>query len=348
MMLKTFEAYRGRSVLITGGLGFIGSNLARRFVEMGDVEVVVVDALLPDQGGNPHNVSDVKNRLRIHVEDMGHDWVINHLVGGVDYIFNLAGNVSHLDSMQRPHRDLELNCTAQLTLLEACRNFNPHVKIVYTSTRQVYGKPLYLPLDEQHRVAPLDVNGIHKLAAEHYHLLYNRVYGTRAVCLRLTNTYGPGQLLRHNRQGFIGWFIRQAIDGGVIELYGEGRQRRDLNYVDDVVDALLLAGASEAGEGEIFNLGGGEPVSLADLAAELISLTGRGSARSVPFPVERQLIDIGNSYSSYGKIETALGWRPSTPLRVGLSRTVDFYRKHRERYWSQDADAFSRTSTTAS
>ena len=334
-------------MLITGGLGFIGSNLARKFVEMGDVEVMLLDALLPDQGGNLYNVRDVKDDLTVHVEDMGDDWVINHLVGGVDYIFNLAGNISHLDSMQHPHRDLELNCTAQLTLLEACRNFNPHVKIVFTSTRQVYGKPLYLPLDEEHRVSPLDINGINKLAAENYHLLYNRVYGTRTVCLRLTNTYGPRQLLRHNRQGFIGWFIRQAIDGGVIELYGEGRQRRDMNYVDDVVEALMLAGASETAEGEVYNLGGGDPTSLSDLAQALIALTGRGTARCVPFPVERQLIDIGNSYSSFRKIETALGWRPRTSLREGLARTVEFYQQNHAHYWSQDADTVSRPSTAA-
>jgi UDP-glucose 4-epimerase len=338
-----FGEYKGRSALITGGLGFIGSNLARRLVEIG-VEVAVLDALMPEQGGNRYNLRDLLGRVQIHTADMRDPKVVNHLVGGVDYIFNLAGSVSHLESMQQPLRDLELNCAAHVTLLEACRNFNPHVKIVFTSTRQVYGKPVYLPLDEQHRVAPHDVNGINKLAAEHYHLLYQRVYGTRTVCLRLTNTYGPRQLIHHNRQGFIAWFIRQVVEGGVIELYGEGRQRRDMNYVDDVVEALLLAGASEAAEGEVFNLGGGEPTSLADIAAELIRLTGRGTARSVPFPPERQQIDIGNSYSSYGKIEAALGWRPRTPLREGLERTVEFYRRHGARYWSQDADTLSRSS----
>lgn len=342
---KSFNEYKGRSVLITGGLGFIGSNLARRLVEIGGVTVTVVDALLPDQGGNLFNIHDVKDRVAVHVADIGDDTVINHLVGGVDYIFNLAGNHSHLESMLYPQRDLELNCAAQLTLLEACRNFNPHVKIVFTSTRQVYGKPVYLPVDEQHRIAPPDINGIHKLAAENYHLLYNRVYGTRAVCLRLTNTYGPRQLLRHNRQSFVAWFVRQAIDGGVIELFGDGKQRRDLVYVDDAVEALLLAGASEAAEGEIFNLGGAEPVSLSELAFELISLTGCGSVRSVPFPPERQLIDIGNCYSSYRKIETALGWRPTTPRQTGLRRTIEFYQRNRAHYWSSNADTLSRFNT---
>ena len=343
---STFGEYKGRSALITGGLGFIGSNLARRLVEIG-VEVSVLDALMPEQGGNPHNLRDLLGRVEIHTADMRDQRVVNHLVGGVDYIFNLAGSVSHLESMQQPLRDLELNCAAHVTLLEACRNFNPHVKVVFTSTRQVYGKPVYLPLDEQHRVAPLDVNGINKLAAEHYHLLYQRVYGTRTVCLRLTNTYGPRQLIHHNRQGFIAWFIRQAIEGGVIELYGEGRQRRDMNYVDDVVEALLLAGASEAAEGEVYNLGGDEPVSLAELADELISITGRGSVRAVPFPPERQLIDVGNTHSSYAKIEAALGWRPRTPLREGLRRTVEFYERHRAHYLKPNAGQLSRSQKSA-
>lgn len=342
---KSFNEYKGRSVLITGGLGFIGSNLARRLVEIGGVTVTIVDALLPDQGGNLFNLDGIKDRVAIHIADIGVDSAINHLVGGVDYIFNLAGNHSHLESMLHPQRDLELNCAAQLTLLEACRNFNPHVKIVFTSTRQVYGKPIYLPVDEQHRVAPPDINGIHKLAAENYHQLYHQIYGMRSVCLRLTNTYGPRQLLHHSRQSFIGWFIRQAIDGGRIELFGDGKQRRDLVYVDDVVEALLLAGASEAAEGEIFNLGGAKPVSLAELADELISITGCGSVVSVPFPPERQLIDIGNCYSSYRKIETALGWRPVTPLRAGLVRTIEFYRRNQAHYWTSNADTVSRFST---
>ena len=341
MLSKTLSAYKGRSVLITGGLGFIGSNLARNLVEMGDVEVIVLDALMPDQGGNSYNIQDVKAHVNLHEGDMGDDCV--PIIWSAAWTTSSTSRATSAISIRcsHPHRDLELNCTAQLTLLEACRNFNPHVKIVFTSTRQVYGKPLYLPLDEEHRVAPLDVNGINKLAAEHYHLLYNRVYGTRTVCLRLTNTYGPRQLLRHNRQGFIGWFVRQAIEGGVIELYGEGRQRRDMNYVDDVVEALLLAGASETAEGEVLNLGGEEATSLADLAQELVSLTGRGTVRCVPFPAERQLIDIGNSFSSYRKIEAALGWSPRTPLREGLARTIEFYEQHRAHYWSRDVDALA-------
>jgi UDP-glucose 4-epimerase len=328
------EKYKGRSVLITGGLGFIGSNLARRLAEAGGVDVTVVDSMAEGQGGNLYNLEGVRDRVKLHVADLGDSWVTNHLVGGIDYIFNLAGSVSHIESMTTPHRDLQLNCAIHLTLLEACRLFNPHTKIIFTSTRQVYGKPAYLPIDEQHRVQPMDINGIHKHAAEMYHLLYQRAYGLPAVILRLTNCYGPRQQLRHDRQGFIAWFIRQAMDGKTIELFGEGRQSRDLNYVDDVVDALLLAGLSEEAEGEIFNLGHHEVVSLREIANQLIGLTGCGVTVGVPFPPERQLTDVGNCNCSYQKIERVLGWRPQVNLREGLRRTIEFYDVNREHYWS--------------
>jgi len=296
---------------------------------------------VPGQGGNLYNIEPFESKVRVQLDDMGESSTVNHLVGGVDYIFNLAGSVSHVESMSAPHRDLELNCAAQLTLLEACRMFNPQAKIVFTSTRQVYGKPVYLPVDENHRLQPQDINGIHKLAAESYHSLYHRVYGLRSTCLRLTNTYGPRQRLQHDRQGFISVFIRQAIDGEMIELFGDGKQRRALNYVDDVVDALLLAGLSEAAEGEVFNLGTDEPTSVAEVAAELIHLTGHGSVHGVPFPPDRQLIEIGNCYCSYRKIEDALGWRPRVKLRDGLARTIEFYQQHRANYWGKHAGSIS-------
>ena len=342
-MIDLRSIYKGCSVLITGGAGFIGSNLARSLVALGDVKVSIVDSFIPGQGSSLFNLHGIEDHIELHKVDLRDARALNHLVSGVDYVFNLAGNVSHLESMLNPQLDLELNCAAHVTLLEACRHYNPHVKIVFTSTRQVYGKPLYLPVDEQHRLAPLDVNGINKLAAEHYHLLYHRIYGTRAVCLRLTNTYGPRQLLRHDRQGFIPWFIRGAMEGKVLELFGDGKQRRDLNYVDDVVEALLLTGASEATDGEIYNLGAPDPVSIAELAEELISLTGRGRIRAVPFPAERQLIDIGNFYSNYSKIERVIGWRPRTSLRMGLALTLEYYMRYGEHYLESDAHFLSRS-----
>lgn len=323
--------YDGLTVLITGGAGFIGSNLAHHLVRLG-AEVQIIDALLSNQGANPFNLHGITDRVKFVQADIGDECVINRLVGGVDIIFNLAGHISHLDSLLYPQRDLQLNCAAQITLLEACRSYNPQVKIVFTSTRQVYGRPQCLPVSETHRVAPLDINGVNKLAAEHYHLLYQRLYGMRAVCLRLSNTYGPRQLLAHERQGFIGWFVRQALTGGVIELYGDGRQCRDLNFVDDVVEALLLAGGSEKADGEIFNLGGTQPVSIREIATELIALAGGGSIRHIPFPADQHLIEIGNCYLSSEKIESMLGWRPRTAWRDGLVRTLEFYRAHLAKY----------------
>ncbi len=339
------EKYRGRSVLITGGLGFIGSNLAHRLAKIEDIEITIIDSLSELQGGNLHNIEGIKDRVKLHIADVGDSWVINHLVGGIDYIFNLAGSVSHIDSMTMPHNDLQHNCSIHLTLLEACRLFNPHTKIVFTSTRQVYGKPAYLPIDELHRVQPMDINGINKYAAEMYHQLYQRVYGLRTVNLRLTNTYGPRQQLFHNRQGFIAWFIRQAMDGDTIELFGDGKQRRDLTHVDDVVDALLLAGVSEEAEGETFNLGHHQTASLAEIANELIEITQQGAVVGVSFPPERQLTDIGNCFCNYKKIEQILGWRPQIEYREGLKSTIEFYEQNREQYWSLDENSVSRSYT---
>lgn len=341
-MNTTPEKYKGRSVLITGGLGFIGSNLAHCLADVDDVEITIIDSLSKDQGGNLHNIETIKDRVNLHLADMHDSEVITHLVAGVDYIFNLAGSVSHIDSMKLPLNDLHYNCAAHLSLLEACRMFNPHVKVVFTSTRQVYGKPTYLPVDENHRVQPMDINGINKYAAEMYHLLYQRAYGLRTSILRLTNTYGARQQLNHDRQGFISWFIRLAMEDKTIELFGDGKQHRDLNYVDDVVEAMLLAGLSEKAEGEIFNLGHSENFSLAEIAAELITLTGRGEVRGVAFPPERQLTDIGNCYCSYEKIEKVLGWQPKVPLKEGLAKTIEFYQQNQEHYWSANEHNVSR------
>ncbi|MHB0871261.1 MAG: NAD-dependent epimerase/dehydratase family protein [Chloroflexota bacterium] len=324
--------YRGRSVLITGGLGFLGSNLAHRLVDLG-AEVLLVDSLVPDYGGNLFNVADIQDRLRVNVADVRDENSMDYLVRWQEVIFNLAGQVSHIDSMRDPFTDLEINCRAQLSILEACRKFNPEVKLVYASTRQIYGKPLQLPVDEMHPKRPTDVNGINKMAGEWYHILYNNVYGIRATSLRLTNSYGPRQLIKHNRQGFIPWFIRQVIEGEEISLFGDGSQLRDFSYVDDVVEAFLMAGASPRVDGEFYNLGGVGPVSLKEFVETLIEVAGQGSYRLVPFPPEKRSIDIGSVYSDYSKIREALGWEPRTSIREGLRRTVEYYREFREHYW---------------
>jgi len=329
--MNVAERFAGSQVLVTGGLGFIGSNLARRLVGAG-ADVTVMDAMIPDYGGNPFNVHDIRDRLTVNISDVRDRAAMDHLIQGKDYLFNLAGQVSHLDSMRDPFTDLDINCRSQLSILESCRHRNPGVKVVFAGSRQQYGRPQYLPVDEQHPLHPVDVNGINKLAGEWYHILYSRTYGVRAASLRLTNTYGPGQLVKHSRQGFIAWFLRQALEGGDIELFGDGTQLRDLTFVEDVVDAFLLAASSERADGQAYNLAGETPISLGDLARLLVEITGQGAVRHVPFPPERQLIDIGSYYGSAAKIGAELGWRPRTPLREGLERTIRYYRDHLRHY----------------
>jgi UDP-glucose 4-epimerase len=235
------EFYGGRRIMITGGLGFIGSNLAHRLVAL-NARVLLVDALIPDYGGNLFNVAGIEDRVRVNIADVRQASTMNYLVRDRDVVFNLAGQVSHIDSMRDPHTDLEINCRSQLTLLEACRRNNPAIKVVFAGTRQVYGRPTTLPVTEQHLVRPTDINGINKAAGEYYHLVYNNVFDIRACSLRLTNVYGPRQLIRHNRQGFIGWFIRQAIEDAEIQVFGDGSQLRDFVYVDDAAEAFLRGG----------------------------------------------------------------------------------------------------------
>jgi UDP-glucose 4-epimerase len=325
------EFYRGRKVLITGGLGFIGSNLAHRLVAL-DADVLLLDSLIPDYGGNLFNIEGIEDRVRVNVADVRQKSSMNYLVRGREVIFNLAGQVSHIDSMRDPFEDLEINCLAQLTILEACRHNNPGVKVVYAGTRQVYGRPSTLPVDEQHLVRPTDVNGINKAAGEYYHLVYNNVFGIRACSLRLTNVYGPRQLIRHNRQGFIGWFIRLAIEGRPIQIYGDGAQLRDFVHVDDAADAFLRAGASDACNGRVFNVGGSRPVSHRELAALLVRLAGSGSVEYIDWPAEKKAIDIGDFYADSSKMRRITGWQPTVPLEDGLAATIAFYRAHFDRY----------------
>lgn len=330
--MEHLKNYTDKTILITGGLGFIGANLARRLVDLG-ARVTLVDSLIPDYGGNRYNIHGYEDRLTVNIADVRDPYSMRALVQGQDILFNLAGQVSHMDSMHDPFSDLEINTRSQLSILEACRHENPDIRIVYAGTRQQYGKPAYLPLDEEHRQRPTDVNGVNKLAGESYHLVYHNAYGLRTTSLRLTNTYGPRQLLAHNRQGFIAWFVRLAVEGKEIQLYGDGQQRRDLTYVDDVVDAFLRAGASDAVHGKVYNLGGIRPITLLELTHLIIEIAGSGSVRLVPWPEERKKIDIGDVYSSYARFEAEVGWRPTTPLEDGLARMIDYVKQHRTKYW---------------
>jgi UDP-glucose 4-epimerase len=319
------DFYRGRPVMITGGLGFIGSNLAHRLVALG-ADVLIVDSLIPDYGGNRFNLAGIGSQVTIDTTDVRDAEAMNRLVAGRDVIFNLAGQVSHIDSMRDPQTDLDINCRSQLTMLEACRRHNPSTKVVYAGTRQIYGKPDRLPVDEAHLVRPTDINGINKAAGEQYHLVYNNVFGVRACSLRLTNVYGPRQLIRHNRQGFIGWFIRQAVEGGEIQIYGDGSQLRDFVYVDDVVDAFLRAGATDVVNGQVFNVGSPDPISHRDLVTMLLAEAGRGSVTFIAWPEDKRRIDIGSFYSDSSRFRAATGWSPAVSLRDGLRRTLDYYR----------------------
>ena len=325
-------SYEGQSVLITGGLGFIGSTLARRLVELG-ARVTLVDSLIPEYGGNRANIAGIEDRVTVNISDVRDEHSLPSLIRGQDLVFNLAGQTSHVDSLHDPYTDLEINCRAQLSILETVRHENPEAKVIFASTRQLYGRPRYLPVDEQHPLAPVDPNGVNKAAGESYHLVYGEIYGLRCSVLRLTNTYGPRMRVKDDRQTFLGTWLRLAVEGEELLVFGDGTQQRDFTYVDDAVEAFLLAGASAESDGEVFNVGGEPPVSLGELAELLVELAGAGSWRLVPFPAERRTIDIGDYFADDAKIRSRLGWEPRVGLREGLERSLAYYRDHGADYW---------------
>ena len=326
------DIFTDSDVLVTGGLGFIGSALARRLVALG-AKVTLVDSLIPEYGGNLFNIHDIRDRVTVDLTDVRDAAAMSSLIKKRQFLFNLAGQTSHLDSMTDPMTDLNINAAAQLHILEACRLHNRDLKIVFASTRQVYGRPEYLPVDEKHPIDPVDVNGINKLAGEWYHLLYNNVYQIRACALRLTNTYGPGMRVKDARQTFLGIWIRRLIEGKPIQIFGDGKQRRDFNFVSDVVEALLGAAATREADGQVFNLGHHEPISLQELASSLVEINGNGNYELVPFPDDRKAIDIGDYYADFRKIEKVLGWSPHVTLEDGLKQTLEFYRANQGHYW---------------
>ncbi|MBI5487506.1 MAG: NAD-dependent epimerase/dehydratase family protein [Deltaproteobacteria bacterium] len=323
--------YAGASVLITGGLGFIGSNLAHRLVALG-ARVTLLDSMRPECGGNEHNVAGIREQVVVELGDVRDSERVSRLVRGMDVVFNLAGTASHTDSMADPYTDLDINCRGQIGVLEACRTHNPGVRVVFTGTRGQYGRAERLPVDERQPLVPADANGINKTAGEQYHLLYHRYYGLRTTSLRLSNTYGPRHQMKHARQGVICWFVRQVLDGRPIRVYGDGKQVRDTNYVDDVVEALCRAGASAEADGEVFNLGGA-PVGLVDLAQAIIRLAGRGSFELCEYPAASRGVEVGDYVADTTKIEQRLGWKAAVSLDEGLRRTIEFYGKEKAHYW---------------
>jgi nucleoside-diphosphate-sugar epimerase len=322
--------YRGRKVLITGGLGFLGSNLAIRLVSYG-ADVTLMDSLIPQGGGSHQNIAAIRDEVAVKTSDMRDAPSLEMLVQGKEFIFNLAAHVSHADSMREPQLDLACNCVATLNLVEACRKFAPDAKLAFTSTRQVYGRPQSLPVSEDHPAVPIDINGIHKLAAEYYHLLYDGAYGVRSTVLRLTNTYGPRQRINDDRQGVAAVFLRQALLGKTIDLFGGGHQRRDFNYVEDVVDALLLAASNSRCYGKVLNLGAPNAHSLLEFTT-ILREQCQFAVRCVPFPDDHKIIDIGDYYGDFSAFRDAAGWKPKTSLAEGLRMTVAFYREQGNAY----------------
>lgn len=323
-------SFKDKQVLITGGAGFIGSNLAIKLAAEG-AQVTILDSMLPEYGGNLFNLHSIKDKVTVNFSDMRDSSSLSYLVKNKEYIFNLAGQVSHQDSMSNPLLDLDINVKAQLSLLEACRYNAPNAIVVYASTRQFYGSPEYLPVDERHPLNPPDINGINKLAGEHYHRLYSKVYGLKTISLRLTNTYGPRQLIKNARQGFIGWFANRAILGETIKLFGTGEQIRDFTYVDDVIEGFCIAALTPQCYGRYYNLGG-ERATLRKTAELLIEYSGKGQLEIVPFPEERKKIDIGDFYGSYDDFQKDTGWQPKISLNDGLKKMIDYYQLNKQYY----------------
>jgi UDP-glucose 4-epimerase len=324
------DAFAGARVMITGGLGFIGSTLAARLVALG-ADVLLVDNLLAEYGGNLFNVAPIREKVTIEIADIRDVRAMRALLKGRDYLFNLAGQTSHADSMTDPETDLAINCRAQLTLLEACRQVCPEIRIVYAGTRQVYGRPRYLPVDEKHPLRPVDVNGVNKMAGEAYHILFHDVYGIRATALRLTNVYGPRMRIKDARQTFVGVWLRAVLEGRPFEVW-DGAQLRDLSYVDDTVEALLLAATTTETAGGVFNVGGDRVVSLKELADMLLAAHGGGRYELREFPPERKRIDIGDYHTDDTLFRRTTGWAPRMALPDGLARSLAYFRAHLAEY----------------
>ena len=324
------EAFRGARVAITGGMGFIGSALARRLVRLGS-KVLLIDNMIPEYGANAANIADIRDSVAVNVADIRGGSALRHLLTGQDFLFNLAAQTSHLDSMAAPADDLAINCTAQLELLETCRAINPGVVLVHAGTRQIYGRPHYLPVDERHPLRPVDVNGVNKMAGEAYHLLFHDVYGIRSRSLRLTNVYGPGMRIKDARQTFLGIWLRRVIEGEPFEVWG-GNQRRDLLYVDDAAEAFLCAAVTPQAKGLALNVGGNEPCSLSALAQAIMAANRGGTYEIQEFPPERKRIDIGDFITDDRLFRTLSGWRPLVSLRDGIARSLEYYRRHLASY----------------
>ena len=334
MLESELHSWSGRQVLITGGLGFIGSNLAIRLANLG-ARVTLVDAMIPEYGGNLFNIEPVRDRVAINFGDVCDRLAMNWLVKGQDYVFHLAGQVSHVMSMIDPFADIQFNIKGTAVVMEAVRHHNPTAKVIFTGTRGQYGPASQLPVSEAAPTNPRAIYEVSNLTAEKIIQVYHQTHGIPAVMLRLTNIYGPRAQMRHSQYGVVNWFVRQALDGEPIRVFGTGKILRDFVYVDDCVDAILAAATCDDAVGEIFNVGWDRPMTFLELAQTLERLCNGCTWHFAPFSPERAAQEPGDYYSDITKIRTVVGWEPSTSLEEGLRMTLDYYRRHREQYWSR-------------
>ncbi len=326
---------RGARALITGGMGFTGSNLAIGLVNAGS-DVTIVDAMIPGYGGNLFNIAPIGSRVTVNFSDVRDVNVMNHLVRGQDFVFHLAGQVDHILSMSDPFPDIDINIKGTAVMMEALRRHNPSAKLIYTGTRGQYGAAVSLPVNEEAATNPKGIYEISNLTAEKIIQVYNDAHGIDAVLLRLTNIYGPRAQMRHPRYGVVNWFVRQAIDGATIKVFGDGKIRRDFLFIDDAVEAIMMSAVSPAAVGEVLNVGIDKPTDFIELADTLIEVAGSGRWEFSPFTPERKAQEPGDFYSDISKIRRLVGWQPRTALRDGLRQTVEFYRDHKAHYWDSD------------
>lgn len=326
------ETLRGKEVLVTGGLGFIGSNLSIELVRAG-AHVTIVDNMLPRQGGNLFNIKDIEDKVKVNFSDVRNELSMNHLVKGKDYIFHLAGQVNHVDSMRNPVQDLDINCRGTLVLLEALRHCNRDARVIFAGTRGEYGASVKLPVDEDHPTNPKGIYAVTNLTAEKMVLVYDDVYGIKGACLRITNTYGPRHHMAHDEYGVFNWFIRMAIDDEEIPVFGDGRILRDFLYVEDLVECMLMMTTIDAAYGKVFNVGTGVPVSFIELAKKIVEIAGAGKAKFTEFTQERQEVEPGDYYADISRIRQTVGWEPRISLEEGIGKTIEYYRKYKKEYW---------------
>lgn len=330
--MKRKGAFKSKEVLVTGGLGFIGSNLCIELVKLG-AHVTIIDNMLPRQGGNLFNVRDVEDKVTVNVSDVRNELSMNHLVKKKDYVFHLAGQVNHVDSMRNPVQDLDINCQGTLVLLEALRQHNTSAKVIFAGTRGEYGSSVKLPVDEDHPTNPKGIYAVTNLTAEKMVLVYDDIYGIKGACLRITNTYGPRHQMAHDEYGVFNWFIRKAMDNEDIPVFGDGRILRDFLYVEDLVECMLMVASTGEAYGKVFNVGTGVPVSFYELARKIVEIAGTGKAKFTAFTKEREEVEPGDYYADITKIKKVVGWKPRTSLEEGIIKTVEYYRKYKKEYW---------------